>query len=143
MSIIQRIMGIIKKVLESLRPDSGDDGEKTNANKGKSKVTNKILYKELIEHFVTDMEELSVGRTILYPMSFNILLHPDDYSHVGESLPFILPEVPSRQKEIAYTIHMPHLLPHTGFFSLHQVALRQKTKRNRTLFQVRLSHLVV
>ena len=39
------------------------------------------------------MEELSVGRRILYPMSFNILLYPDDYDRVGESLPFILPEV--------------------------------------------------
>lgn len=83
-------MGILKKVIEKLRPDSDKDG---NQNKGQSKVTNKILYKELIEHFKADMEELSVGRRVLYPMSFNILLHPDDYSRVGESLPFILPEV--------------------------------------------------
>lgn len=58
-----------------------------------SKVNNKVLYKELIEHFKTEMDELSVGRRVLYPMSFNILLHPDDYARVGESLPFILPEV--------------------------------------------------
>lgn len=86
-------MSIIKKVLENLRPDSGKAIAKPGGNNGKSKVTNKVLYKELIEHFESDMEDLSVGRRILYPMSFNILLHPDDYDRVGESLPFILPEV--------------------------------------------------
>ena len=86
-------MGIIKKVLEGLRPDQGKKGEKTQDNQGQSKVTNKVLHKELVEHFKADMEELSVGRMTLFPMSFNILLHPDDYACVGESLPFILPEV--------------------------------------------------
>ena len=86
-------MSIVKRVLERLRPDSGKSGERKSGNKGKSKVTNKILYQELIEHFESDMEDLSVGRRVLYPMSFNILLHPDDYDRVGESLPFILPEV--------------------------------------------------
>lgn len=83
-------MGIVKNLLETLRPPGGG---KTKGNKEKSKVTNQTLYKELISHFKTDMEELSVGRRILYPMSFNILLYPDDYDRVGESLPFILPEV--------------------------------------------------
>ena len=83
-------MGIVKNLLETLRPPGGG---KTKGNKVKSKVTNQTLYKELISHFRTDMEELSVGRRILYPMSFNILLYPDDYDRVGESLPFILPEV--------------------------------------------------
>lgn len=86
-------MGIIKKVLEGLRPDQGKESEKTQDNQGQSKVTNKVLHKELVEHFKADMEELSVGRMTLFPMSFNILLHPDDYARVGESLPFILPEV--------------------------------------------------
>lgn len=86
-------MGIVKNLLENLRPDSGKDTEKTKGNSGKSKVTNKTLYKELIEHFESDMEELSVGRRILYPMSFNILLYPDDYDRVDESLKYILPEI--------------------------------------------------
>ena len=86
-------MGIVKNILEALRPDSGKEEGKMKSHNEKSKVTNKTLYKELIEHFEADMEELSVGKRILYPMSFNILLYPDDYNHVGESLPFILPEV--------------------------------------------------
>ena len=79
--------------MEHFRPDSDSGNDAGSKNNFKSKVTNKILYNELIEHFETDMEELSVGRRILYPMSFNILLHPDDYNRVGQSLPFILPEV--------------------------------------------------
>lgn len=86
-------MHIIKKILEKLRPESEDGKGEANEDKAKSKVTNKTLYKELIEHFETEMEELSVGRRVLYPMSFNILLYPDDFDRVGESLPFILPEV--------------------------------------------------
>ena len=84
------IMGLIKKVLEKLRPAEAEGG---NGESSPSKVTNQILYKELIAHFKSDMDELSVGRRVLYPMSFNILLHPTDYERVGESLPFILPEV--------------------------------------------------
>ena len=61
-----------------------------------SKITNKYLLKELVTHFEQAMEELSVGRRILYPMSFNILMHPDDYNKTKESLPFVLPEVVSQ-----------------------------------------------
>lgn len=80
----------LKKILEKLRPPT-HEGENKDASK--SKVTNKVLYRELIEHFKAEMEDLSVGNRVLYPMSFNILLHPADYDRVGESLPFILPEV--------------------------------------------------
>lgn len=87
---------LIKEAFESLRPDNRlyENGNRTSsANKGRSKVTNKILYDELLEHFETEMDNLTIGKRILYPMSFNILLHPDDYKRVGESLPYILPEV--------------------------------------------------
>lgn len=83
----------IRDILNFLRPDSDNGNDNIAKKKSRSKVTNKVLYKELIQHFETDMEELSVGRRILYPMSFNILLHPDDYDRVEESLKYILPEV--------------------------------------------------
>ena len=84
-------MGAVNKILRIFRPDQRKaPGISANGN---SKVNNKVLYKELIAHFKEEMEELSVNRRILYPMSFNILLHPDDYDIVGESLPYILPEV--------------------------------------------------
>lgn len=84
-----KFLDIIKKGISIgiVEPDTAKSKQKV------SKVTNKILLKELTDHFDEQMEELSVGRRLLYPMSFNILLHPDDYNATKESLPFVLPEV--------------------------------------------------
>ena len=84
-----KFVDILKKGLTFgvIEPDNSQSKPKT------SKITNKILLKELVEHFNEQMEELSVGRRLLYPMSFNILMHPDDYNTTKESLPFVLPEV--------------------------------------------------
>ena len=72
---------------------SGFTVESDDKDNGVSEITNKILLKELVEHFEQQMEKLSVRQRILYPMSFNILMHPDDYNQTKESLPFVLPEV--------------------------------------------------
>ena len=85
-------MEFVKTILELFRPDEPAQ-EKTMKSTARSGVTNQVLYQELIAHFKSDMEELSVGRRVLYPMSFNVLLHPNDYNRVWESLAFILPEV--------------------------------------------------
>lgn len=84
-----KFLDILKKGIKfgAVEPDTAKPKQKV------SKVTNKILLKELTDHFNEQMEELSVGRRLLYPMSFNILLHPDDYNSTKESLPFVLPEV--------------------------------------------------
>lgn len=86
---MSKIFELLKKGLSlgTVEPDNGKQKHQT------SKITNKILLKELVEHFNDQMEELSVGRRLLYPMSFNILMHPDDYNTAKESLPFVLPEV--------------------------------------------------
>lgn len=84
-------MSVIKNILEKLRPV--DPEAPKNEESSMNKVTNQVLYDELLEHFKYDMDEKTVGKRILYPMSFNILIHPIDYERVGESLPFILPEV--------------------------------------------------
>ena len=60
-----------------------------------SELTNQILLDELVAHFDYVMKIKSVGKRLLYPMSFNILMHPDDYNSTKESFPFILPEVVS------------------------------------------------
>lgn len=84
-------MSFFKRLIEkgAVDPDSGVDKKKVSP----SKITNKILLNELVDHFEQSMEELSVGRRLLYPMSFNILMHPDDYNQTKESFPFVLPEV--------------------------------------------------
>ena len=78
---------IIKKLLDRFKAEDGTTGN--------SKITNKVLLNELINHFRERLENESVGQRMLYPMSFNILMHPDDYNDRIQSLPFVLPEVVS------------------------------------------------
>ncbi len=89
---MSRLLNIIKKGLSYAAVESSDGQSKLKT----SKVTNKVLFQELVTHFEQSMEELSVGRRLLYPMSFNILMHPDDYNMTKKSLPFVLPEVISQ-----------------------------------------------
>lgn len=98
------------------------DPDNRKQKSGTSKVTNKILLKELVDHFNDQIEELSVGRRLLYPMSFNILMHPDDYNTTKESLPFVLPEVVSafygsiKEKSKAYHNGVNYAPPATYWF---------------------------
>lgn len=80
---------LIKKFLDKLKADKQEDIASINL------LTNKRLLEELTQHFKTVLEEESVGQRMLYPMSFNILMDPDDYEARKQSLPFILPEVVS------------------------------------------------
>lgn len=93
MGFLKKILVFLKRILErgAVEPASSAKQKYTI-----SKVTNKVLLKELVAHFEQSMDELSVGRRLLYPMSFNILMHPDDYNMTKESLPFVLPEVVSQ-----------------------------------------------
>ena len=80
-------MGFFKNLFTSLKVDPDD------RNNHAPEVTNTILLEELVEHFEQSMDKLSVRNRVLYPMSFNILMHPDDYNQTKDSLPFVLPEV--------------------------------------------------
>lgn len=79
----------IKRLLDKLKAD------KQGIVEANDLLTNKRLLEELSHHFKTVLEEESVGRRMLYPMSFNILMDPVDYEARKLSLPFILPEVVS------------------------------------------------
>ena len=80
-----------RSIMEAFKVDNG-----SSKNTKAGKLTNKLLYSELIEHFSMELDELSVGEKMLYPMSFDVLMHPDDYGSRKESLPFVLPEVISQ-----------------------------------------------
>ena len=69
--------------------------DKNKKHSTSTMLTNQILLNELVSHFNQQMNVLSVGNRVLYPMSFNILMHPDDYNATHESFPFMLPEVVS------------------------------------------------
>lgn len=67
--------------------------EKNENSKIESKFTNKILLKELTDLFKSELEDLSVGRRMIYPMSFNIFMNTGDYNNLKNSLPLVLPEI--------------------------------------------------
>lgn len=60
-----------------------------------TEITNSVLFDEIVEHFKQRIEKDSIPQTgrMFYPMSFNILMHPDDFSTRKDYLPFIIPEV--------------------------------------------------
>jgi len=87
-----KLLDAIKSGLSLGAVEREDERERRRPAEG-SKITNKLLLRELVEHFEDQIDELSVGRRLLYPMSFNILMHPEDYERTRESLPFVLPEV--------------------------------------------------
>lgn len=79
---------MLRKVLDIFAPKPVTGIEKKDET-----LSNKVLLAELVEHFKDQIDKLSVGERMLYPMSFNVLLHQDDYAHVKDSFPFVLPEV--------------------------------------------------
>lgn len=77
-------MDFLKKMLDIFKPEK-------LTNEGL--ITNEGLLKELSSHFKTMLKSESVGQRMLYPMSFNILMTPEDYESRKQSLPFVLPQV--------------------------------------------------
>lgn len=88
-------MGKCSEILKKVLSLGTIDNDEVKPKQSSSKITNRLLLQELVTHFEQVMEEKTVGKRILYPMSFNILMHPDDYNETKESLPFVLPEVVS------------------------------------------------
>lgn len=79
---------MLRKVLDIFAPKPA-----VNSVKKDEELSNKVLLAELVEHFKDQIDKLSVGERMIYPMSFNVLLHHEDYAQVKESFPFVLPEV--------------------------------------------------
>ena len=90
-------------------------------------LTNKALVRELTEHFRARLEEESVGQRMLYPMSFNILMTPEDYSARQQALPFILPEVVSAFYDIIESMsnHYPNFTPPANYWYFQFSACKQ------------------
>lgn len=79
---------MLKKILDRLLPKREKDRIITEAE-----LTNQILLNELVDHLREEIVKLSVGTRMLYPMSFKVLMHQDDYNNLKEAFPFVVPEV--------------------------------------------------
>jgi hypothetical protein len=58
-------------------------------------ISNQRILDELVAHFTEDLEFESFGDKLLYPMSFNILMTPEDYEDRRLALPILVPVVVS------------------------------------------------
>ncbi len=81
-------MGFLKRLFIIDKPDGGD-----TPNDLHGRLTNEGLLKKLSEVFVNYINEESVGQRLIYPMSFNVLMHKNDYESRKETLHLVLPEV--------------------------------------------------
>ena len=107
---------ILKRLLDLLSPQ--DSHSTQNQPNG---LTNKLIANELVVHFTERLEEESFGQRMIYPMSFNILMHPDDFEDRKASLPFVLPEVVKqfyevmKSKQTTYSEALPSMSPDWHF----------------------------
>lgn len=85
----------VKKVLNIFvgGGDGPNDPDKNRKLEGPQGLTNKMILKELTEHFTTMLDKESVGNRMLYPMAFNVLMDKDDYEDRKQAFPFVMPEV--------------------------------------------------
>lgn len=82
-------MNILEKFLTIFQ---GDERDNDHAATQSGRITNKQILSELSAFFTDELEEMSVGKRMIYPMSFNVLLHPDDYEYVSPALMLAAPE---------------------------------------------------
>ena len=82
-------MGLFKKILDGFKAEN-ESGQSSRRSK---ELNNQIMLKELMTHFKSMLEYESFGRRMLYPMSFTILMNPEDYRKRLPYLPLVVPEI--------------------------------------------------
>ncbi len=58
-----------------------------------STITNQQILKEILKHFSKELVNNSVNETMIYPMTFYIHMHPDDYNIRKQNFPILFPEI--------------------------------------------------
>ena len=89
-------MSFVKKILNIFKPEkvgsTGSMPEPIQPIIPNSPLTNQQLLDQLLDHFVVALKEESVGQRMLYPMSYTIIMHPEDYDARVQSFPFMIKE---------------------------------------------------
>lgn len=92
-------MNFLKKILDKFKPEEPIlplSPEVPNPNPGSvssNTITNQQLLDQLVSHFSEALLNESVGNRMLYPMSYNVIMHNEDYNARIQALPFVLPEI--------------------------------------------------
>lgn len=87
----------ISNIIKLLGIENESEPDKVSVPKG---MSNQQLLNDLLLLFETSLKNESVRQRMLFPMYFDILMHPDDYDDRKDALAFILPEVVSSFKEV-------------------------------------------
>ena len=92
-----KLISYIKKIVKGLGINPPPEPEPNPASEG---MSNRQLLDDLLILFKDVLNKESVGNTMLFPMYFDILMHPDDYNDRKDALAVILPEFVEKFMEV-------------------------------------------
>lgn len=79
------IVNVLKKIFD-IETDS-------TYLRGESRLTNEYIMKELVNRFQKELEQKSVGKRMIYPMTFFVFMHNDDYQTCKDELCLFMDQV--------------------------------------------------
>jgi len=124
----------VKSILDSVGIKEPSGNRSVEREEG---LTNERILDELCEHFEDVLMTESVGSRMLYPMSFNILMTPEDYDDRKQALPFVVPEVVANFYNIikAKSAKFPNFTPPATFwhFQFSACAVREVKVGEQTM----------
>ncbi|MDR1763248.1 MAG: hypothetical protein LBR64_04760 [Dysgonamonadaceae bacterium] len=105
-------MDIFDKIKKAFLSDSIIDSKQSG------QLNNRVLYKELLDHFEAYIRSESVGRRMIYPMAFDVMLSENDYISRKDALKLVLPEVVDGFYEIVrkYADRYPNFVAPANYF---------------------------
>ena len=80
-------------IINFLRGFFGGKNDDESVRNKSGNLTTKDIYDEMVKLFESKLIETSVGERMLYPMTFNIILHDDDYQSLKGYLPLVFKEI--------------------------------------------------
>ncbi|GHT84324.1 hypothetical protein FACS18947_1620 [Bacteroidia bacterium] len=107
--MLQGLKEKIKIIAKGFTPT--DDDDKVSAT---GEMTRQQLVNEIVEHFQLGFKEETTDESMLYPTSFNIVLHPDDYKKRNQGFAQTSKDSASKFHKLLkgklaqYPDHIPH-----------------------------------
>lgn len=86
----------IENFLRKFKPEKKNEGENSGDERytaPKGRFNNAAFAEQLLAHFEEELEFNTWRKLMLYPMSFDIILHPNDLQQVQQAFPFLFPEI--------------------------------------------------